>query len=165
MKKIIFWGRRSYALKTWDDLAMIYYRVICVVAGFLHSLINSRLHLPFPENKLRLREMIRDQLKAVFVADGIRQCLHSSVYKCQQKPDPSPAGFANGKPRRSQSGEGPGQTPRAGGLMMWLHRWCKIRLKMSFLINQLTFANCERKMFQTAEMVGFPWRVSEGDKI
>lgn len=58
--------------------------------------------------------MIRDQLKAVFVADGIRQCLHSSVYKCQQKPDPSPAGFANGKPRRSQRGRDQAKPPELG---------------------------------------------------
>lgn len=87
---------------------MIYYRVICVVAGFLHSLINSRLHLPFPENKLRLREMIRDQLKAVFVADGIRQCLHSSVYKCHLR------GLQTGSQGEARGGRDRAKPPELG---------------------------------------------------
>lgn len=101
---------------------MIYYRVICVVAGFLHSLINSRLHLPFPENKLRLREMIRDQLKAVFVADGIRQCLHSAEESSQLCPQEVSAetvsltcGVCKREAKEKPEGGGTGPNPQSWG--------------------------------------------------
>lgn len=45
----------------------------------------------------------------------VQKRARSSVHKkCQQKPDLSPVGFANGKPRRSQRGRDQAKPPELG---------------------------------------------------